>query len=101
MDESTSFLGDVTVFPALDDSNGYRQIKVYKAGHDKTFFTSHNILYIYTIMPFALRTAFGSIQRTMGVIISPIKWQCALVYLDGIVLFQKRIGNTSNTLSLY
>lgn len=42
-------------------------------------------------MPFGLRNALGTFQRTLDVILSSIKWQFALVYLDYIVVFNRAL----------
>lgn len=65
-------------------------------------------------MPFGLWNASGTFQSTMDVILSAIKWQFALAYLDSIVVFSDSakedivhvrdvltlLNNTGNTLEL-
>lgn len=40
-------------------------------------------------MPFGLREARGTFQRSMDVVLLTVKWQFALDYLDNIVIFSK------------
>lgn len=40
-------------------------------------------------MPFGLRNEQGPFQRAMVVVLAPVKWQTALVYLDDAVMFSK------------
>jgi Reverse transcriptase (RNA-dependent DNA polymerase) len=54
---------------------------------DKTAFTSHHGLYRFTRLPFGLRNAPGSFQRTVEIILAGVKWKTCLVYLDDIIVF--------------
>lgn len=40
-------------------------------------------------MPFGLQYALGIFRRTMDVILSPVKWQFAVVYFHDIVIFSR------------
>lgn len=55
-------------------------------------------------MPFGLRYAPGTFQRTMGVILSSLRWQYALVYFDDIVvnseISQERMRRVREVLTL-
>lgn len=42
-------------------------------------------------MPLGLEIASGTTQRAMDIILSSVKWQCALVYLNDIVIFLKSL----------
>lgn len=89
MDERIDSLGEATVFSTLDANGSYWQIEIEKSDRDKTAFTSPHGLYRFIRMPFGLRNAPGTFQRTMDVILSTVKWQFALVYLDDIVVFSR------------
>ena len=38
-------------------------------------------------MPFGLTNALGTFQRALNIILSGLKWQICLVYLDDVILF--------------
>lgn len=56
---------------------------------DKTAFTAHCGLYSYVRMPFGLRNAPSTLQRTKDVAVSAVKRQFVLVYLDYNVVFSR------------
>lgn len=55
-------------------------------------------------MPFGLKNATGTFQRVMDVILSPVKWQFDLVYVNDIVVYlhllREHINHLRHTLSL-
>lgn len=63
--------------------------KVDKADREKIAFTSHYGLYQLTRMLFDLKYALETFQRVIGIILSSIKWQFALVYLLDIFMVSK------------
>lgn len=50
-------------------------------------------------MNFALKHALATFLRPMDVILSSLKWQIALVYLDDIVVFLKKANKPHGTLA--
>lgn len=93
MDECIDLLGDARVFSALDANCSYWQEEMERADNDKTERTLHNGFYQSSCQPFGLPNAPGTIQWTMDVISSPLKWQFALVYLDYIIIFSRTPDN--------
>jgi len=91
MDECLDSLGDATVFSTLDANSGYWQIQLDETAKDLTSFTSHFGLFRYTRMPFGLKNAPATFQRVMDVILSSVRWQFALVYLDDIFVFSTTV----------
>ena len=87
MDECIDSLGDAAVFTTLDCNSGYWQIPVRPADRDKTTFTSHYGIYRFLRLPFGLRNAPATFQRAIDVILSGIKWNTCLVYLDDVIIF--------------
>lgn len=82
-------LGQTTVFSTLDASSGYWQAGIDDVDKEKNAFTSHHGLYRFVHMPFGLHNAPRTIPPTMNLILSSVKWQFALVYLDDIVVVSK------------
>jgi hypothetical protein len=70
MDECIDSLGDAKIFTTLDCNSGYWQIPVRPEGWEKTAFTSHEGLYWFLRMPFALRNAPATFQRLVDITLS-------------------------------
>lgn len=87
MDECMESLGEATGFSTLGVDYGYRQFEIYERDRNRTAFISHHGLYWFTEMAFGLKKAPWTIQRVMGVILAPGRWQATLSYLDDIVVF--------------
>lgn len=55
-------------------------------------------------MPFGLRNTPATFQRNMGIILSSVMWQFALIYLNDIAVFSKtpedHIEHTGKVLTL-
>ena len=89
MDECIDSLGEATVFTTLDCNSGYWQIPLAEEDKNKTTFTSHMGLFRYTRMPFGLKNAPATFQRAVDIILSRVKWQYALVYIDDVIIYSK------------
>lgn len=73
-------------FIALDLRAGYWQIKMQEDDINKTAFRTHRGLYEFLVMPFGLKTAPATFQRTMEQLIGDLRWKGVLVYLDDILI---------------
>lgn len=40
-------------------------------------------------MPFWLKNARATFQRAVNVVLASVKWQCAIVYIDDVIIFTK------------
>jgi transposase InsO family protein len=104
MDDCIDSLGDAKYFSTLDANAGYWQISVAKEDQDKTSFTSHRGLYSFKRLPFGLVTAPATFQRAVDVILSSVRFQCALTYLDDIIIysssFEQHLEDLKTVLSL-
>jgi Reverse transcriptase (RNA-dependent DNA polymerase)/RNase H-like domain found in reverse transcriptase len=87
IDDCLNSLGGARYFTTLDSNCGYWKIGVAPADRDKTTFTSHRGLYRFNRMPFELDSAPETFQRTIDVVLSTVRFQCALTYLDDIVIY--------------
>jgi hypothetical protein len=87
MDECIDSLGDARIFSTLDCNSGYWQIPVAPGDVEKTTFTCHEMTFQFTRMPFGLRNAPATFQRTVDIVLSGLKWKTCLVYLDDIIVF--------------
>lgn len=89
LDKCIDSLGEASFFSTLDANSGCWQTEIDEADRNKTAFTSHHEIYRFIRMPFRLRNAPGTFQRTMDFILSTVKWRFALVYFDDIAVFSK------------
>ena len=60
---------------------------------DKTTFVSHRGAFRYVRMPFGLRNAPASFQRSLDILLSGVKWKTCLVYLDDVIVFSKSVDD--------
>jgi Reverse transcriptase (RNA-dependent DNA polymerase) len=104
VDDCLDSLGDARYFSTLDANCGYWQIDVKEADREKTAFTSHRGLYQFKRMPFGLMTAPATFQRAIDIVLSSVRFQCALTYLDDIVIysptFEQHLEDLSKVLKL-
>jgi hypothetical protein len=87
IDDCLDSLRDARFFTTLDANCGYWQIGVAPTDRNKTTFTSHRGLYRFKRMPFGLMSAPATFQRAIDVILSTARFQCALTYLDDIIIY--------------
>ena len=99
MDECIDTLGDAKIFSTLDCNSGYWQIMMDDADKEKTAFVTHQGLFHFTRMPFGLRNAPATFQRAIDIILSSVKWQYCIVYIDDVIIFSKSIPDHFNHLN--
>jgi len=93
MNDCLDSLGDATVFSTLDCSAGYCQIPVAAEDRDKTTFTSHTDLFRFLRIPFGLVSAPASFPWALDIILSGVRWQTCLVFLDDVIVFSRTVGD--------
>ena len=91
MDECIESLGDATVFTTLDCNSRYWQVEIAEEDRDKTTFASHSGLYRFGRMPCRLKNAPATFQRAVDIILSRVKWETALVYLDDVIVYSRTV----------
>ena len=89
MDECLDSLGDAEYFSTLDANTGFWQIEVAEEDRDKTTFSCHVGMYRFLRMPFGLVNAPATFQRAMDIILSEVRWESVLVYLDDVIIFSR------------
>ena len=83
-------------FTKLDLKNGYNQVRI-KAGDEwKTAFKTKLGLYEYTVMPFGLMNAPSSFQEMMDEVLAEL-YDCAVWYIDDILIHTRQTGDSSNS----
>ena len=93
MDDCLDSLGDAAVFSTLDCNAGYWKIPVAAEDRDKTTFTSHTGLFWFLRLPFGLVNARASFERALHIILSGLRWQTCLAYLDDVTFFSRTVGD--------
>jgi Reverse transcriptase (RNA-dependent DNA polymerase) len=104
MDECIYSLGDAQIFTTLDCNSGYWQIPVAPEDIEKKTFTSHEGTFQFNRMPFGLRNAPATFQRTVDIVLSGLRRKTCLVYLDDTIVFyhspEEHARNLDEVLSL-
>lgn len=65
VDDALDQLGNSNYFSTLDLASGYWQVSMESGSLEKTAFATHNGLYEFLVMPFALCNAPATFQRLM------------------------------------
>lgn len=86
MDGCISFPSKATDFSTVNAHNESWQVNIEDEDQNKRLFTSNHGLYRFVRMPFGLKIAPKTFQRTMDFIFASIKWQFTLFYLDDILI---------------
>lgn len=87
MYEYLDLLGEAKYFSTLDANTGFWKIEVHPEDRDNTTFSCHAGMYRFTRMPFGLINAPATFQRAMDIILSEVRWESLIVYLDDIIIF--------------
>jgi hypothetical protein len=87
IDDSLAALSGAQYFSAVDIFSGYWQIPMHPESRHKTAFTTETGLFQFNVMPFGLCNAPATFQRFMDAVMSGLKWNCLLVYIDDIIIF--------------
>lgn len=84
-------LGRSTYFSTLDLASGYHQIEVAEEDRQKTAFSSNSGHYEFSRMPFGLKTAPATFQRTIDNVLRGLQGIHCLVYLDDIIIYSSSL----------
>jgi len=87
MEDCLDSLGDAQFFFTFDFNAGFWQIPLAEEDKPKTALTCHCGTYQCTRLPFGLCNAPATFQRAFDMILSGVKWQTVLVYLDDLIIF--------------
>ncbi|KAJ9534100.1 hypothetical protein QJQ45_002103 [Haematococcus lacustris] len=91
IDDLFDKLSGCTVFSPLDLQAGYNQIRITPEDVPKTAFRTPDGHYQYKVLSFGLCNAPATFQRVMNDAFAPVLNQCALVYLDDILVMSKSV----------
>ena len=95
IDDLLDQLGQCTIFSTLDLAAGYWQIKVHPDSQEKITFITHQSLYEFLVMPFGLRNAPATFQRTMQEVLRGLNPEngpdFVSVYIDNVLIFSQNL----------
>ncbi|KAJ9515226.1 hypothetical protein QJQ45_002352 [Haematococcus lacustris] len=91
IDDLFDKLSGCTVFSSLDLQAGYNQIGITPEDVPKTAFRTPDGHYQFKVLSFGLCNAPATFQRVMNDAFAPVLNQCALVYLDDILVMSKSV----------
>ncbi|KAJ9504731.1 hypothetical protein QJQ45_009421, partial [Haematococcus lacustris] len=91
IDDLFDKLSGSTVFSSLDLQAGYNQIRITPEDVPKTAFRTPDGHYQFKVLSFGLCNAPATFQRVMNDAFAPVLNQCALVYLDDILVMSKSV----------
>ncbi len=89
LDHTLDSLSGMVWFSTMDCVSGYWQIMMHPDDVEKTAFVTHRGLYQFKVMPFGLVNAPMTFQRAMDMILSGLKYEICLCYLDDIIVFSR------------
>jgi len=89
INETLDYLSNNLYFSALDMTSGYWQIPVKEEDKQKTAFITKYGLFEFNVMPFGLKNAPATFQRTMDTVLSGLTWISCLVYIDDVIIYSK------------
>lgn len=87
IDDSLDHLRHAHYFSSMNLKSGYWQIEDDERDREKTAFVTPDGLNEFKVLPFGLCSAPAIFQRMMDTVLSGLKWQTCLVYLDDVVVF--------------
>ncbi|KAJ9519372.1 hypothetical protein QJQ45_023170 [Haematococcus lacustris] len=91
IDDLFDKLSGCTVFSSLDLQAGYNQIRITPEDVPKTAFKTPDGHYQFKVLSFGLCNAPATFQRVMNDAFAPVLNQCALEYLDDILVMSKSV----------
>lgn len=87
MKDCLDSLEDAEVFTSLYCTAGYWQVPLRKENNEKTAFTTYCGMFDLITMPIGLTNAPATFQHALDSILSGLKWQICLVYLEDVIIF--------------
>jgi Reverse transcriptase (RNA-dependent DNA polymerase) len=87
IDEALASLQGSVYFSTLDLKKAYWQLAIDERDKEKTSFITTDGQYEFNVVPFGLTNAPHVFQRAMDVVLSGLKWNQLLVYLDDVLIF--------------
>ena len=84
-------LNGFSYFAAFDLRSGFWQIEVEPESRKYTAFVYPGGMHEFNVMPFGLCNAPATFQRVMDIVLGPLKYTAALVFLDDILVMGRTV----------
>ncbi len=85
--DALDVLGGSKYYSSVDMCSGYWQIPLKPESQKYTQFMCSLGLFSFKVLPFGIANATSIFSRFMDRVLGKLKWQCALVYVDDILIF--------------
>ncbi|CAF5130357.1 unnamed protein product, partial [Rotaria magnacalcarata] len=85
-------LGGAKYFTKLDFQGGYYQVPIDEEDKPKTAFTTRDKLWEFNVMPQGIKNGPPTFQRIVNKLLGQLQWNCALSYIDDIIIYSKSIN---------
>ena len=82
-------LESTDLYTSLDARSGFYTIPVNEADQEKTSFVCHLGQYMYKYMPFGLCDSVQSYSRLLDLVLTDLKYNILVAYLDDILVYSK------------
>lgn len=89
MNECFNLTGDVWNFSTLDTSRRYCKEQLSDTERNKSVFTNHHSLYLFSFMLFGIKNALCAFQCAMDVPLLRLKLHFTVVYLEDMIVFSR------------
>ncbi|CAF4897831.1 unnamed protein product [Rotaria sp. Silwood1] len=87
IDDIIDRLAGSKFYSVFDLKQGYWQVPIAEHDKKKTAFVTTDGLFEFNVMSFGLSNAGATFQRLINSILSSLRWDIALVYLDDIIVY--------------
>lgn len=81
------------VFTALDEYPKFWHMNMRKEDRPKTVFACHVGSYQYNRTPFGLTNAVAKFQLALDMILTQLRWETCLVYVDDVIIYLKIVAD--------
>lgn len=98
IDDTLDLLAGSQWFCTLDLASGYWQCNVSEQDKPKTVLLTHKGLYQFNVMPFGLCNAPATFSRIMDIVLSGMKIDRCLCYLEDLIVFGKTFESSLKNL---
>ena len=98
IDDSLDALGGAKFFSTLYLASGNWQVEMDDDARAKSAFVTTSCLYEWSVLPLSLCNAPSTFERLMDCVLTGLRWETLLVYLDDVIVFGKPVSESISRL---